>query len=489
MDGFIIQYARKYCNCEICVAYAYHLCYDEINHLKGDDIMEKYQQLTFGAAKELITPRERTMMIGFGAAFGVPFTDIHDDLYVRTLLLQDDDGETVLLIAMDLLFHDDSLPIALRAYAEKTHGVKPDNLHVSYTHTHFGPAVKGYDFNWTADSYEAFLFDRICACIDRAFLTTRRGTLKYAAIGGEWNCSRRLMVDGVMQFRANPEGEVDKNLYLLKLEDEEGRMRALAANFACHPSNLDHVYNIISSEYAGRLCQKIEGAFYGCTALFFQGFGADAKLRKGMKTSLFRQISFDECDEVASAMLGRIQDKLINGRWETLPVQLGSRVFRLTLPLEINPREFYVERSTYYSKQPGARYVREINPAEDLAGNGSKLLWSCADYVLDHYDELPEVLELNCGVVKINPGFFILSMGGEPVINIRTVLCEAFPDRTLLTFGYNDAIAYIPSDKVIGEGGYEADGSVTEYRLKGRIAPGVDEIYRRGFGAVMDELK
>ena len=142
-------------------------------------------ELEFSAVKELITPCETATMIGFGTMFGVPFQDIHDDLYVRTLLLKDIDGEVVLMLAMDLLFHDDSLPNALREYANEKYGVDKNNLHISYTHTHFGPAVKGYDFNWYTESYEKFLFDRACKSIDKAFLSIKKGRMKYSYVTGE----------------------------------------------------------------------------------------------------------------------------------------------------------------------------------------------------------------------------------------------------------------------------------------------------------------
>ena len=449
--------------------------------------------LIFGVAKEIITPAERTTMIGFGTVFGVPFQDIHDDLYARTLVLEDPaTGKQVILIAMDLLFHDDSLPNSLRDYVNQTYGIDRNNLHVSYTHTHFGPAVKGYDFTWYQESYEAFLFDRICRCIDRALLCRRKGVMKFAAVPGDWNVSRRLMKDGVMEFLPNPDGERDPNLYLMKLEDEQGVMRGLLTSFACHPSNLAGINNL-SSEYPGRLCARLEGEFYGCTALFFQGFGADCKLKKGMKTSRFALMSYEECDEVAGAMAGRVKTQLLSGSWQTLPIDLGSRVFQVSIPLEPYGKEYYEEMANLggRSERPAEEQdPRKPGVKEQTGLNSAHLVWACAEYGLENYDRLPNPLPLNCGAIRINPNFYILSMGGEPGINIQTVLRQHFADKQLLCFGYNDSIAYIPSDKMVAEGGYEAsvDRSVNEYRLKGRILPGVDELYRQGYAKAMEEM-
>lgn len=434
--------------------------------------MEKYNQITFGVGKEMITPAERTTIVGHGEVFGIPFKEVHDDIYARTLILRDADGEIVIFVTMDILFHDESLPEALRDYAEKTYNVPRENLHINYSHTHNGPAVKGYDFNCYTKTYEAFLFDRGCRSIDRAFLSMRKGVLKYATVEGDWNISRRKMIDGVMHCKANPEGERDANLYLLKLEDESGKMRALAVSFACHASNLDDPFKTsISSEYPGRLCQRLEGEFYGCTALFFQGFGADAKLKKGMKTSSFCQIDLEDCDEVALSMTQRIKNKLaIENQWQSVPVQLASTTFELQLPMNVVPLSFYENLKEYYEKHNARMMLLNVN------------------HVIENYESLLEYLPLSCGVIRLNPKFFIYSMGGEPGVNIQTVLRKSMPDITLLCFGYNSAIAYVPSDKMIEEGGYEAQGSIQEYRLKGSIAPGVDKIYCQSLKDAVEKL-
>ena len=110
-------------------------------------------------------------------------------------------------------------------------------------------------------------------------------------------------------------------------------------------------------------------------------------------------------------------------------------------------------------------------------------------FVSEVYENEPDALSLDCGVIRINPDFYILSVGGEPGINIATVLREAIPDKTLVCFGYSSSVAYVPSDKMIAEGGYEAEDSVSEYRLKGRIKLGVDKIFSDGFRCAIDEIK
>jgi hypothetical protein len=84
-------------------------------------------RLKFGVAKDIITPCIETTMMGFGSVYGNTFQGVHDDLYARTLLLQDDEN-TIVLITLDILFHDDTLANALRSYVSKKYGVPEGNL-------------------------------------------------------------------------------------------------------------------------------------------------------------------------------------------------------------------------------------------------------------------------------------------------------------------------------------------------------------------------
>ena len=272
-----------------------------------------------------------------------------------------------------------------------------------------------------------------------------------------------------MAFAPNPGGDRDEAVHFLAVRAEDGQIRALLLNFSCHPSNLNH-YRSISSEYPGRLCQLMEAKYYGCTALFFQGCGGDAKLSIGAKGDRFVGIDYAQCDETAQAMALRIDQELLQGRTRPVPVSLSSCVFQIQLPIEPYPRTFFEEERRRYS---GGRDVRFDKG--DLS-NENRLFWACAEYISDHYDELPDRLTLNCGVAALNPDFLIFSMGGEPSYDVKRVLQEIVPGKTMLFFGYNDAIAYIPSDRMLREG-----GSITEYRLKGELKPGVDALYQRAF--------
>jgi hypothetical protein len=94
--------------------------------------------------------------------------------------------------------------------------------------------------------------------------------------------------------------------------------------------------------------------------------------------------------------------------------------------------------------------------------------------VLDKYDDMPDDIELRAGFAKLSENLYIAYMGGEPCYEVKQKLEALFPGVTLLFFGYADSTAYIPDDKIIAEGGYEAEGSAVEYGHKGSLKSGVD---------------
>ncbi len=445
--------------------------------------------MKFGISKELITPAVSTSIIGFGTVYGQPFENIHDDIYCRTLLLCDDQGKQSIIMGFDLLFHDSSLQNTLRDYAVEKYHIDRDCLIVNYSHTHFAPAVWGYDFVWTNPEYEAFVIERAKMCIDRAYLNIREGTIEYGAVEGMWNMNRRLPdEDGVYRLRPNIDGERDLSLYFLCLKDNDGRVRGILANYACHPSNFNQ-YHSISSEYPGRLCAALEYKFYGATAVFCQGAGADTKLRVGAKSSeRFTGINEDELNETALSMAEAIAARIARGGLRDVPLDLRAKSFTVKLPFDLYPKSYFENLKNVVSKGTNVKYDKTIHTLKEYP---SSLMWACADLVLEKYDTMPDYLTLECGMLCLNSDFLICTMGGEPSFDVKTVVTAPFVEvgKTALFFGYSDAIAYIPSDRLLKEGGYEAGAhSVEEYRLKGKFSLGVNDIYRKAYGDAAKEL-
>ena len=72
--------------------------------------------MRFGTAKDIITPYAEMKLACPGGNFDDPFVSIHDDIYVRCLVV-DDGLDKIVLMSYDLLFHDRSLNTTVEQYA------------------------------------------------------------------------------------------------------------------------------------------------------------------------------------------------------------------------------------------------------------------------------------------------------------------------------------------------------------------------------------
>ena len=81
-------------------------------------------------------------------------------------------------------------------------------------------------------------------------------------------------------------------------------------------------------------------------------------------------------------------------------------------------------------------------------------------------------------VWRLGGGVLWIALGGEVVIDYNLRLKkELAGDAAIWIAGYaNDVMAYIPSARVLKEGGYEADSSMVYYGFSTRWAPAVEEL-------------
>jgi neutral ceramidase len=419
----------------------------------------------FGIAREIVTPSFKTYLGGYSSRYGLPFDHIHDDLYAKALLL-DDGMNRLIMISLDLLFHEYSLTEEIKQYIATKYQIPEQYVLVTCTHTHTGPAVAGYDHGQHLEEYEAFLKARIVTCIERTFANTFEGEMKRGSLTGDWNVNRRNTKDGRMQMLPNPEGVKDDTADLLCLYDQTGRLRVLLVNYACHPVVItDSLF--ISGDYPGRLCQLLDASFYGCTSVFFQGAGGNLRPLITVQENRFAKRTVDEVNEMATAMAVRIEEEIRSNRLQKVDLKLQAVQFNLKLDMIPFGKQLLMDK------------VDDPGIAQSLRNAATKLL--------DHYEEVKEHVNLPAGIIRLNPNLYIGYMGGEPCIEIKKLLEGLFLPRSLIFIGYADSTAYIPDDKILEEGGYEA-GSNLEYGLMGLFKPGIDKLVYDGFSEHLTQL-
>jgi hypothetical protein len=97
--------------------------------------------------------------------------------------------------------------------------------------------------------------------------------------------------------------------------------------------------------------------------------------------------------------------------------------------------------------------------------------------VLDRDGHLPAYYPYPVQVWQFGKDLTWIALGGEVVVDYDLRLKKLFGPGKLWVSGYsNDVFAYIPSLRVLKEGGYEGGGAMIYYVQPGPWAPAVEEM-------------
>ncbi|PIR19761.1 MAG: hypothetical protein COV48_00160 [Elusimicrobia bacterium CG11_big_fil_rev_8_21_14_0_20_64_6] len=221
--------------------------------------------LNAAAAKVDITPdlkSERIWLAGFGAKGRRP-SGVHDPLYARIVLLHDGE-KMVALVGLDLLgFYINDTDALRRGWAGDDAG---KSLFLHATHTHSGPDTLGL---WGPMIGRSGINQRYMARIKARIIEALRlleSQLKPAtASAGSGSLDPR----GLCRDLRDPQ-IIDSNLSVIRLTSAGGKALATIVNWSCHPEVIGRENTLITADYPGPLCARIEEKTGG-QCLFLNG--------------------------------------------------------------------------------------------------------------------------------------------------------------------------------------------------------------------------
>ena len=280
--------------------------------------------------------------------------------------------------------------------------------------------------------------------IARRALAWGQGRLGFAA-------NRRVLKDGRwVNFGVNPNGPVDHSLPVLRATDAAGKVRAVLFGYACHCTTLGGEFNKICADWAGYACDEIEQQSPGAIALAIIGCGADAnpEPRRGL----------DDAKQHGLAA-GREVDRLVKTALTPLPGRIDSQVpqARAAARTASQPRQ----RSRNGPNSPGPR-ASSPGPCSSGSTAASRSPRAC-----------PTSVQTWC----FGDDMAMVFLAGEVVVDYALRLkWEIDPNRLWIAAYSNDVPCYIPSRRILSEGGYEADLSMVFYGHPSRLAPATEDL-------------
>jgi len=410
-----------------------------------------------GLAKVDITPRGPVWMSGY-AARTHPSEGVLNPLWAKALAIESPGGRIV-IVSTDLVGIPRDLSDHVAATLKKQFGLGRSQLVINASHTHTGPIVWPGLRNLTVlppgeqekvIDYGKTLEDALVSAAASALHDLSPATIEFGEGAAAFAINRRAAI--------NPNGPIDHRVPVVKVADPGGRIRGIVFGYACHNATLTAEFYQLSGDYAGFAAQAIERQHPGAIAMFLALCGADQNPNPRNTLDLARQHGNTLAGEVEKVIAARMTP--VNG-----PIRTGFRLAELRFAPQ-SRQDFEAELQ---SKVPAQARRGEMMLKELDAGRKIGRL----DYPLQ--------------AVRFGNSLTLLALGGEVTVDYGLRARREYSGEPLITAGYsNDVMCYIPSARVLREGGYEAVDSMFYYAQPGPFAEDVEE---RVFAAIRQVMK
>jgi hypothetical protein len=412
-----------------------------------------------GVARQDITPDGPIRLTGYGSRT-TESEGVEQQLWARALAIGEG-KDAVVLVTVDLCGIPATLADEVARRVERRAGVPRERFALCVTHTHSGPVVKGYanlilaeapppDQQERIDTYTRTLTDR-CERVALDALEQRKpGRLAWGRGEVGFAANRRVLQNGRWSgFGVTPRGPVDHSLPVLRATDPDGKTLAVVVGYACHCTTLGGEFNKICGDWAGYAVEAIERDMPGATALVVIGCAADANPEPRGLLEQAKDHGVAVAREVA---------RVLGGTLHPLPAVNAARLERIDLPSAPLPDRSAWEAQAGQKGQVGRRARGMLER-------------------LDRGETIPTTLPYTIQAWTFGDRLVMVFLAGEVVVDYATRLRQALDvDRLWIVAYANDVPCYIPSRRILAEGGYEADDSMIYYDRPTRFAPEVEDI-------------
>ncbi len=221
-----------------------------------------------GAASAKITPEKPLRMAGY-AGRKEPAEGTEQDLFAKALAVEDKSGNRVVFLTLDLIGVIDRLRADVTKQVQEKYKLPPQALLMNASHTHCGPAY-GRD---EAKAYYDKLTQTLVNTIGKSLENLQPAQLSWSAARCSVAMNRRTPSATGYRNHPNPNGRVDHQVPVLRVDDPKGELKAVMFGYACHNTTMG--FRRWLGDYAGFAQEYFEKDHPGVTALFMMGCGGD----------------------------------------------------------------------------------------------------------------------------------------------------------------------------------------------------------------------
>lgn len=356
------------------------------------------------------------------------------------------------LVTLDLLGVTAGLTEQVATAVHEGFGLDRADLLVNTSHTHSGPVIDdqlSVAYPLTAArradiaAYARGLVATVVDLVGVALSALEPVELAYAAGEARFAANRRTLF--------TPDGPVDHSVPVLRVTRGE-QLLAVVFGYACHNTTLQHDQVRYHGDYAGVAQATLEARHHGATALFVAGCGADINPhpRGTLADVVAHGTSLADGVDAVLDTAHPIEPSLTT-RFATVDLRFATGAARAQWSQRLNVEDVYRERH--------ARLMETLRKRDG---------------------GLPQVEAAPVQVWQLGPELAFVALGGEVVVDYALRLARDYPRRRIWAAGYsNDVFGYLPSERVLREGGYEGGDAMIYYGRPGPFASGVEAAVHR----------
>ncbi len=420
-----------------------------------------------GAASAIITPKEFIPMAGY-ASRDRPADGKVTELYSKALVLESAKQSRAVIVTLDLVGIDRDLASEVRRLIAKEYSIDASRVLLCCSHTHSGPVVKRnlgplHYYRLTQDQqkqieqYADTLRDTIVRVVGEAISRLEPSNISWGIGHADFAVNRRNNKEadgGELRSLGQLVGPSDFDVPVLTVRNETGELTSILFGYACHATVLsDYQW---SGDYPGYAQMELEARHPGCVALFFAGCGADQNPVPRRTVEL--------ASHYGRQLAVAVDQTILTTEMKPAPPSLHCEYREIDLPFDKLPsiEELHL--------QAESKSIYEALRARQL------LLG------IDAGKPLPPSYPYPISIWQIGNDLNLVALGGEVVVDYAVRIKTLIPRSTFVAGYAHDVMAYIPSHRVLKEGGYEGGGAMVYYGLPTIWSDRVEE-------EIIDEVK
>lgn len=432
-----------------------------------------------GLAKVDITPEEPLRLSGYATRVE-SHTGVADPLAARAMVISPADAavdaQSLVLISIDSIGVTSVMTVALAQWLEQQYSIPRNQLVVASTHSHAAPQVDGLLLNIYREPstpqqqaamvrYTEKMIAAMKEAITAAMSARQTAQLSLSGTEAKFAINRRLIKNGAWTgFGEQADGVVDHRVRLMVARTPDGKLLGAGFLYACHCTTLGPDFNQVSGDWAGLSASRLEQLHPGSVFLPVIGCGADANPNP--------RNSYEQAQKHAAELVSAIESQLSNAQQ---PAPLSTDTFPVA----------HFGYAGLAPEQPTSAFLDEMSKHE----RSNERRW--AEFMQQTKKEmgrLPETYPMPIHTWQFGDDLTWVFLGGEVVVDYQLQIEKELPSKQTWVAAYTDDVfAYVSSERMRGEGGYEVDSSMIYYLQPGRWQSGTQSLVVRRVREILNQ--